>query len=87
MVHRNEGNAVLILIFLVVVVGLGLLLLAKRQVAMNYTNNSYQVTTDTSNPALDKDLNAVDQSINGAGSDVTNVSQGINETPLAQPSL
>lgn len=87
MVDKNKGNAILILLFVVVAVGLGILLIAKRQVAMNYTNNSYQVTTDTSNPALDKDLNAVDQSINGAGSDVTNVSQGINETPLAQPSL
>lgn len=91
MTNKNEGNVVLVLIFFVVVVGLGLLLLARRQVANNYINNggtsSYQVTTDTSDPTLDKDLNAVNESVNNASSEVTNVNQGINETPVPQPTL
>lgn len=85
--YLKKGNALLIIIILVVVLGLGVLLLARNNASTNYQNtpSSYQVTSDTSNAGLDKDMNAIDASLGNASDAANGVNQGVSDTPVAQP--
>ena len=85
---KNQGNnSIVVVIALVIVLGLGALLLARKNLQTSYQNpvNQYQVTGDTSDPALDKDMSAIDQSLNSTNDANTSVAQGISDTPVPQP--